>query len=44
MLFVMQHPARIEAVFALPGSEDNDLDTAEGVLEESAKKWQPPGG
>ncbi len=37
MLFVMKELAGIEAVAALPGFEDAGLDTAQAVLEESAK-------
>ncbi len=37
MLFVMKELAGLEAVAALPGFEDAGLDTAQAVLEESAK-------
>ena len=37
MLFAMQTLAGLPAVSALPGFEDYDLDTAQAVLEESAK-------
>ncbi|MDO8250794.1 MAG: acyl-CoA dehydrogenase [Rhodoferax sp.] len=37
MLFVMQELAGLSKVSALPGFEDYDLDTAQAVLEESAK-------
>ena len=37
MLFAMQELAGLGAVTALPGMEDYDLDTAQAVLEESAK-------
>ena len=37
MLFVMKELAGIEAVAALPGYEDAGFDTAQAVLEESAK-------
>jgi len=40
MLFVMQELAGIGQVAALPGFEDYDLDTAQAVLEESAKFCQ----
>ncbi|MCX7250532.1 MAG: acyl-CoA dehydrogenase N-terminal domain-containing protein, partial [Burkholderiales bacterium] len=40
MLFVMQDLAGIGQVAALPGFEDYDLDTAQAVLEESAKFCQ----
>ena len=37
MLFAMQELACLPKVSALPGFEDYDLDTAQAVLEESAK-------
>nr|WP_315465001.1 acyl-CoA dehydrogenase [uncultured Rhodoferax sp.] len=37
MLFNIQHLARIEQIAQLPGFEDAGLDTAQAVLEESAK-------
>ncbi len=37
MLFVMQELAGLHKVTALPGYEDYDIDTAQAVLEESAK-------
>ena len=37
MLFVMQELAGLPKVSALPGFEDYDIDTAQAVLEESAK-------
>ena len=37
MLFVMKELAGIDAVAALPGYEDAGFDTAQAVLEESAK-------
>ena len=37
MLFAMQNLAGLSQVSALPGFEDYDLDTAQAVLEESAK-------
>ena len=37
MLFVMEHLAGLDGVAALPGFEDHGLETAEAVLEESAK-------
>ena len=37
MLFAMQELAGLPKVSALPGFEDYDLDTAQAVLEESAK-------
>jgi len=37
MLFVMKELANIDAVAALPGFEDAGYDTAEAVLQESAK-------
>ena len=37
MLFVMQELAGLSKVSALPGFEDYDIDTAQAVLEESAK-------
>jgi alkylation response protein AidB-like acyl-CoA dehydrogenase len=40
MLFVMQDLAGIGQVAALPGFEDYDLDTAQAVLEESARFCQ----
>ena len=40
MLFVMEHLAGLKKVTALPGMEDFGLDTAQAVLEESAKFCQ----
>ena len=40
MLFAMQELAGLSTVTALPGMEDYDLDTAQAVLEESAKFCQ----
>ncbi len=40
MLFAMQELAGLGTVTALPGMEDYDLDTAQAVLEESAKFCQ----
>ena len=37
MLFNIEHLARIDQIAQLPGFEDADLDTAQAVLEESAK-------
>jgi len=37
MLFVMDHLAGLDGIAALPGFEDHGRDTAEAVLEESAK-------
>ena len=37
MLFVMEHLAGLKKVAALPGFEDYDIDTAQAVLQESAK-------
>jgi alkylation response protein AidB-like acyl-CoA dehydrogenase len=37
MLFNIEHLARIDQIAQLPGFEDSDLDTAQAVLEESAK-------
>ena len=37
MLFNLEHIARIDQIAALPGCEDATLDTAQAVLEESAK-------
>ncbi|MBP0596055.1 acyl-CoA dehydrogenase, partial [Paraburkholderia sp. LEh10] len=37
MMFVMQELAALEEVAALPGFEEANADTAQAVLEESAK-------
>ena len=37
MLFVMQELAALEDIATLPGCEDANLETAQAVLEESAK-------
>ena len=37
MLFNIEHMAELAKVNALPGFEDYDIDTAQAVLEESAK-------
>src|SRR5450830_1005033 len=37
MLFVMEHLANLDGIAALPGFEDHGLETAEAVLEESAR-------
>ena len=37
MLFNIEHLARIDQVAAMPGFEDAGLETAQAVLEESAK-------